>query len=510
MDRRSVTVVIPTYNNARLLRDCLVSLRDLDYPRELLRVVVVDNASHDDTVASIAAAGRSLTVQHIRLDENTGFAPACNRGAREASTEWVAFLNDDAVADPQWLNAMFAVAMPGQADRIPGEAGAACVASQIKSRDGSKVEYDGASSNLFGAGRPTSVWGWTDMPVRPGTGSPVLFASGGAMLVHRATFLDAGGFDPEYFAYFEDVDLGWRLWVLGHRVLYAPDAIVRHIGGATGKRAPSHMRYTLWECNSLATIVKNYEERNIAPVLTAALLLEYKRALMSAGDAVSPDAYKLTAPREDNPDNVERLPRVSVAHIAAIDRFNRLLPHFMAERRRIQASRARPDSEILPLMGHLWQPQFAGTPYADAARQLFSKLDLYSLVGQSAPMRVLVLAPDRDEAAARLAQQIASAGGGPLVALVYLSEAAVGDEQELSERYVVHRLGQESDTLQLLASHADALLFVGEAAQGPLPHNIEKPMLLLDAPSGVRDLPRAHRVPLNDIDRVLAFCRDLK
>ena len=48
------------------------------------------------------------------------------------------------------------------------------------------------------------------------------------MLIHRDTFLEVGGFDPEYFAYFEDVDLGWRLWVLGYRVVYAPDAVVRH------------------------------------------------------------------------------------------------------------------------------------------------------------------------------------------------------------------------------------------------------------------------------------------
>jgi GT2 family glycosyltransferase len=262
---RSVTIVIPTYNNARLLRENLLSLRDLEYPREHLRVVVVDNASRDNTPESIATANRALNIKHVRLDANTGFAPACNRGAREADTEWVAFLNDDAVADPNWLNAMFEVVggderpqtldargwtsgaptgdrQPAVSDRQP----VTCVASHIRSRDGSMAEYEGASSNLFGAGRPVSVWGWPDLPGPPGAGSPVLFASGGAMLIHRKTFLDVGGFDPEYFAYFEDVDLGWRLWVLGHRVVYAPDAVVRHIGGATGKRSPSHKRNTLW------------------------------------------------------------------------------------------------------------------------------------------------------------------------------------------------------------------------------------------------------------------------
>ena len=105
------------------------------------------------------------------------------------------------------------------------------------------------------------------------------------MLIHRDTFLEVGGFDPSFFAYFEDVDLGWRLWLLGYRVVYAPDAVVRHIGGATGRRSSEHRRYTLWECNTLATIIKNYEGGNMEKILTAALLLQYKRALLSTGDA---------------------------------------------------------------------------------------------------------------------------------------------------------------------------------------------------------------------------------
>ncbi|HYP39736.1 MAG TPA: glycosyltransferase family 2 protein, partial [Chloroflexia bacterium] len=319
----TVTLVIPTYSNAKLLRECLDAVRALTYPREQLEVIVIDNASENGTADLLEK--HYPKIGHIRLDRNTGFAAACNLGAARGSCEYVAFLNDDAVPEPNWLEALLAGLWAG------GE-GAVCAASHIRSRDGQEIEFNGASANLFGVGRPHPA----SNP--PSEGDPLLFASGGAMLIHRRTFLDAGGFDPEFFAYFEDVDLGWRLWVMGHRVVYAPGAVVRHVGGATGSRSPAHRRYTLWECNALATVLKNYESGNMERILSAALLLQYKRAILSAGSAFQPHDYNLTAPKDTNTANIEHLPKVSVAHLAAINRFNGLLPHFMQERRRIQAA----------------------------------------------------------------------------------------------------------------------------------------------------------------------------
>ncbi|MEP6776454.1 MAG: glycosyltransferase family 2 protein, partial [Chloroflexota bacterium] len=227
----SISIVIPTYNNLSLLLECLESVYKLEYPRDLLEVIVVDNASGDRTPEAIAT--RYPNARLVQLDSNTGFAPACDRGAQEAAGEYVAFLNNDAVVAPDWLNALLDALRTGGEETV-------CAASRILSRDGADTEYSGASSNLFGAGRPESISGWPDLPAPATTGTPVLFASGGAMLIRRDTFLEVGGFDPSYFAYFEDVDLGWRLWVLGYRVVYAPNAIVRHIGGATGSRRGSH------------------------------------------------------------------------------------------------------------------------------------------------------------------------------------------------------------------------------------------------------------------------------
>ena len=349
--------------------------------------------------------------------------------------------------------------------------GRVCAASQIRSRDGKSVEYEGASSNLFGAGRPVSVWGWPDMPEAPGEGSPVLFASGGAMLIHRATFLAVGGFDPEYFAYFEDVDLGWRLWALGYKVVYAPNSVVRHIGGATGTRSPIYRRYTLWECNSLATIIKNYETGNMERILAAALMLQYRRALLATGDAIEKEVYALTGKVDTNTANVERIPRISVAHLAAIDRLNSMLPHLMAERRRIQSARVRSDAEILPLLGHAWQPQFAGSEYAESARKLASDFGLYGIAGHSAANRVLILASESEAREAEALAAKVSEEGKLLVALAVVAETGTahdnnshthvrteGDKSEAS-LFTRHTVSAGDTTLRHLAANSDALLY---------------------------------------------------
>ncbi|MDQ3931048.1 MAG: glycosyltransferase family 2 protein [Chloroflexota bacterium] len=490
---RSVSVVIPTYNNLALLRECLRSVRSLEYPSDKLEVVVVDNGSGDGTYRVVHAP--ELGMRCVRLEHNTGFAAACNRGAADSNGDYVAFLNDDALADPQWLNQMFEALDDAEPSTV-------CVASRIVSRDGTEIEFNGASSNLFGVGRPRSVWGWPDAPQPPGKGSPLLFASGGAMLIHRRTFLDVGGFDPSFFAYFEDVDLGWRLWVLGHRVVYAPDAVVRHIGGATGTRQPAHRRYTLWECNSLATVLKNYESGNMERLLSGALLLLYKRALLAAGDAIDRKDYELGGPKDNNPANVERLPRVSVAHLAAIDRFNSLLPRLMEERRRIQAARVRPDREILPLMGRLWEPQFAGSEYAAASRQLADALDLYDLIAEALPNRVLVLAGPSGDEAARLAGALA---GEFLVALAR-PEAGVAHAWSLQDGYTLHTLAPDAPELSALMRHADAVLAFPGALAGAPPEGVDAPIVSVDTALAGGALYDVH-LQSEDLDSVREFCR---
>ncbi|HET6312800.1 MAG TPA: hypothetical protein VFH60_03115, partial [Chloroflexia bacterium] len=234
--------------------------------------------------------------------------------------------------------------------------------------------------------------------------------------------------------------------------------------------------------------------------LSGALLLLYKRAILAAGDAFDPRDYSLTGPKDDNPANTERLPRISVAHLAAIDRFNMLLPRLMEERRRIQAARVRSDREILPLLGRLWEPQFAGRVYADASRQLAAALDLYGLTAGALPNRVLVLASPSDAGAMLLATTL---GTEFLVALASI-EPGAAHGWSAEEGFTRHSLATTAPLVQALVQQADAVLaFPGAAAA--LTPGVSTPVAILGAgPAG--EFPQAERFDVLDMEAVRRFC----
>ncbi|HMA32868.1 MAG TPA: glycosyltransferase family 2 protein [Chloroflexia bacterium] len=381
-----ISIIIPNMNGMEHLPDCLTSLAAATYPRDRQEWIVSDNGSRDGSPDWVRQAYPQVRI--VENGSNIGFARGCNAGAREARGEYLVFLNNDTRVAPGWLQGYLRALAPDPT--------AVCAASYMRSWDDQEVDFDGASCNLFGVGRPRAVAGWPDCPAGLQAGDPLLFACGGAMLIRRAVFLEVGGFDPTFFIYFEDVDLGWRLWVLGYRVVFAPESVVYHKeGGTTGaRRAPSHRRYLLFEANTLSAIVKNYEQPNLDRVLPAALLLEWQRALLSAGAAIDPAHYRLDGPRGPLDDGRSAaLPPLSLAHLLALRRLNERWPQLLAERARIQARRRRPDSEILALFGRPFQPQFAGARYADTMRQIAAALDLYPLVATAAPSRILLLAP---------------------------------------------------------------------------------------------------------------------
>src|SRR5262249_29908364 len=112
----------------------------------------------------------------------------------------------------------------------------------------------------------------------------VLFASGAAMVARAATFREVGGFDERYFLFFEDVDLGWRLWLLGYRVRYLPASprFPRH-PRSVGTLGPAQEEFLL-ERNALFTIFKNYDDANLRLALPAALMLAVRRGAVRGGD----------------------------------------------------------------------------------------------------------------------------------------------------------------------------------------------------------------------------------
>jgi GT2 family glycosyltransferase len=263
-------VIVLTALGPTHLPDCLDSLAALDYPRDAVEVIVVDNASAEDPSAVVARRYPGARV--VRNASNLGFCGGNNSGVRAASHEWLLFLNDDTRVSPGLLRALFAVAE---------RRGAACVGGFTVSWDGRRVDYAGGGVNFEGRGFQHGV-GSSDLD-RWRKERSVAFANGAAMLIAREAYRQAGGFPDSYFAYYEDVALGWALWLLGHEVWFCPDAIVYHHHHGTSARTANAARQRLCERNALFTVLAQSSQIELGRRLAASLLLCAERAALAAG-----------------------------------------------------------------------------------------------------------------------------------------------------------------------------------------------------------------------------------
>ncbi len=232
------SVIIPTYNGERLLPTCLNALRAQTYPSDRFEVIVVDDGSRDDTQTLLARDYPEARV--VALSGNRGLAAACNAGAAIARGEVLIMLNNDTEAEPGWLYALVEplVAHP--------EVGA--VASKILLFDRRDVLH--SAGDMYGRdGIPRNRGVWERDTGQYDGDRRVFGGCGGAVAYRREAWEEAGGFDEQFFMYLEDVDLAWRLRLLGWEALFAPRARVYHRVSATGGGVLASFytgRNTLW------------------------------------------------------------------------------------------------------------------------------------------------------------------------------------------------------------------------------------------------------------------------
>ena len=347
-----VSVVIVNYRGADDTCTALAALRNLHWPREQLEVIVVDNASDDGSVDRIAHEHPDVRI--LALEENSGFAGGCNAGTQAASGQYLAFLNNDARPDPGWLSAAVAA--------LDRDGSVACVASKVLDWDGELVDFVDAGLGFYGYGFKLHA-GERDDPAYDRE-ADLLFASGAAMIVRASTFREVGGFDERYFLLFEDVDLGWRYWLLGYRVRYVPSSLVFHRHHrSVGALGPAQEDFLL-ERNALFTIYKNYDGENLERALPGALMLALRRGTVLGGDdtrVLDPQTRpRTTAPPDDNA--IEVACR-TLAPAYAVNAFVEALPELTRDRRELQDARRRADHEItrlfrLPLFSNIGDPTF--------------------------------------------------------------------------------------------------------------------------------------------------------
>jgi len=220
-----VSVVIVSWNGRGHLERCLTSLSSQE--GVTFETILVDNGSTDGTSAFVR--DRFPWVTLVTLAENRGFAGGNNAGVERAQGRCVALLNNDTAADPGWLRALLA-----GVDEATGFA-----------LTTSRVVYMHDPDVIDSAGDGLLLWGGAFKRHHGGaasaadTSEEVFGVCGAACLMPRRIFDELGGFDEDFFASHEDVDLSYRARLRGYRCRYVADAIVRHVGSATlGKVSP--------------------------------------------------------------------------------------------------------------------------------------------------------------------------------------------------------------------------------------------------------------------------------
>ena len=268
LDMAKARIVVVNFNAGKNLLSCMEAL--CAQTEQDFEVNIVDNASKDDSLKYVPTDER---FEIIRSVMNIGFAAGCNLGARNCEAPFLIFLNPDAFPEPRWLQELLAASQKYPAAAMFGSL-------QLSATDSTIIDGAGDCYSCFG------------LPWRGGYGRALIalppytqtFSPCGAAAMFRTEwFLRVGGFDEAFFCYLEDVDLAFRIRLVGGRCLQVNSAIVHHVGSATlGAGSPfilyNSVRNRVW------TVVKNIPGLLfyiIMPLHIAAAVYLYFRLLRS-------------------------------------------------------------------------------------------------------------------------------------------------------------------------------------------------------------------------------------
>jgi GT2 family glycosyltransferase/glycosyltransferase involved in cell wall biosynthesis len=377
--RPRVSVIVVNWNGREHLEACFASLRAMEYPRDLLECICVDNGSVDDSVEFLRT--RFPEVRIVALPENRGFTGGNKAGVDASTGDVLLFVNNDMRFEPSMVSRLV--------DALDERT--ACAGARVMSWDGTHIDFVRGTASFEARGYQEHF----GEPFVPGTAlAESFFPNGGAFAVTRAAYDDAGGFDPALFAYYDDVDLGWRLRMAGHAIRTAADAVAYHKHGATVSTQPAaHKRFMLAR-NALWIAVRNYDDRTLPHVLPAVLMLAGLRVAQdlvwlrgplrqivrhwtatSTRAPAPPDVYQW------NPDGrtaqgqrlIARLPMPELASIGATMQD---LPRLFDVHAEQQRRRRIPDSEVLPFLGRPFDELDGRRSYRAAQKGLIEVLGL--------------------------------------------------------------------------------------------------------------------------------------
>ncbi|MBQ8047082.1 MAG: glycosyltransferase family 2 protein [Prevotella sp.] len=269
-----VAIVILNWNGQAMLAQYLPTV--LEYSSDEATVIVADNASTDESLTLLRT--HFPMVRIIGLDDNYGFAEGYNRALKEVDAEYYLLLNSDVEVTHHWLTPLIE-----HMDAHPDCAACQPKLLSITNRD--MFEYAGAAGGFidklgypFCRGRVFDTIeqddGQYNYPME------VHWATGACMLIRAEDYWKTGGFDGRFFAHSEEIDLCWRLRLMGRKIYCIPDSYVYHLGGGTLPKTNSKKTYLNFR-NNLTMLYKNLPENRLKTVMRWRWFLDYLAAFQT-------------------------------------------------------------------------------------------------------------------------------------------------------------------------------------------------------------------------------------
>ena len=267
-------IVILNWNGRQMLAQYLPSV--LMYSKDKATVYVADNASTDDSLELLRE--HFPEVRTIRLDKNWGFAEGYNQALQQVEAEYYVIMNSDIEVTHHWLTPLIEFM-----DNHPEAA--ACQPKLLSMSNKERFEYAGASGGFIDRlGYPFCRGRVFDTVENDNgqydTRKEVMWATGACMMIRSKDYHTVGGFDGRFFAHCEEIDLCWRLHLLGRKVFCIPDSYVYHVGGGTLPKGNPMKTYLNFR-NNLTMLYKNLPAKDLKSVMRWRWLLDYVAAFQT-------------------------------------------------------------------------------------------------------------------------------------------------------------------------------------------------------------------------------------
>ena len=288
---QKAAVVILNWNGRNLLEQFFPALL-LHTPSDLAEIIVADNGSNDDSISFLET--HYPQIRHISFDRNHGFSEGYNLALSQLEHEYVVLLNSDVEVTESWLETAI-----DYLDNNPDVS--ALQPKLLDYKNKTAFEYAGASGGFIDIYGYPFCRGRIFTTIEKDTGqydnpAEVFWATGACLIIRLNDFHEAGGFDKNFFAHQEEIDLCWRLKARGKKIMCLPQSVVYHIGGATLKMEHPQKTFLNFR-NNLLMVYKNLPDKYYRRTMIFRFFSDYLAALRFLLQAYPANAWSVIKAR---------------------------------------------------------------------------------------------------------------------------------------------------------------------------------------------------------------------